>query len=380
MVFKTWLSTWIAGSLLALGLVGCGSSSGSGSATAATGNAPAAVPVEKEEDAIAVLTAALTRDTLSELYATTATLRADKLATVTARTEGVVRRLLVEEGDSVREGQALAELENEEQRIAFARDQTTAQNLQREFERAESLHRQGLTSDEAYETARRSAKEALHSADLAELQLARTTIRAPFSGRVLERHVDLGATVGNGHAIYDLADRDPLYADINVPERHVSRLSVGQRVRLTADSFDLTTVAQIERIAPRVDVETGTVKVTLAVSEQSSLRPGTFVRANVVIDTHLDTLVVRRSALVPEGRRWHLFRLDDAGTHAQRVEVRRGFEEGEQVEIETVDPEMTLSDGDRIVVVGASALSDGVRVDPGAVETADNDGAGRDAS
>ena len=380
MVSKTWLSTWIAGSLLALGLVGCGSSSGSGSATAATGNAPATVPVEKEEDAIAVLTAALTRDTLSELYATTATLRADKLATVTARTEGVVRRLLVEEGDSVREGQALAELENEEQRIAFARDQTTAQNLQREFERAESLHRQGLTSDEAYETARRSAKEALHSADLAELQLARTTIRAPFSGRVLERHVDLGATVGNGTAIYDLADLDPLYADINVPERHVSRLSVGQQVRLTADSFDLTTVAQIERIAPRVDVETGTVKVTLAVSEQSSLRPGTFVRAKVVIDTHLDTLVVRRSALVPEGRRWHLFRLDDAGTHAERVEVRRGFEEGEQVEIATVDPEVTLSDGDRIVVVGASALSDGVRVDPGAIESADNNGSGRDAS
>jgi len=372
-VSKTcWSTRWIACSLLALGLAGCGSSAGNGSALEAS--------VEKEEDAIAVHTAILTRDTLSELYATTATLRADKLATVTARTEGVVRRLLVEEGDSVRAGQALAELENDEQTIAFAREQTTMQNLQREFERAQTLHEQGLTSDEAFETARRAAKDARHSADLAELQLARTTIRAPFSGRVLERHVDPGATVGNGTEVYDLADLDPLYADISVPERHVGRLSVGQQVRLTADSFELTTLARIERIAPRVDIETGTVKVTLAVSEQSDLRPGTFVRADVVIDTHVDTLVVRRSALVPEGRRWHLFRLDDTGTHVERLEVRRGFEEGEQVEIATVDPEVTLKGGERIVVVGASALSDGARVDAGAIETAGNDETHRDAS
>ncbi|MCH7780418.1 MAG: hypothetical protein IH848_06190, partial [Acidobacteria bacterium] len=71
MVPKAWFSTCIACALLALGLLSCGNSSG---------NAPDVATVEKEEDAIAVRTAALTRDTLSELYATTATLRADKLA------------------------------------------------------------------------------------------------------------------------------------------------------------------------------------------------------------------------------------------------------------------------------------------------------------
>ena len=369
-------------SFLALGLGACGSSSGSGSGAspATTGAIPAAVEKEKEEDAIAVRTAILARDSLSELYATTATLRADKLATVTARTEGVVRRLLVEEGDSVRKGQALAELDNDEQKISFARDETAAQNLEREFERSEKLHEQGLTSVEEYETARRSAKESRHSADLAQLQLERTTIRAPFSGLVLKRHIDPGATVGNGTAVYDLADLDPLYADISVPERHVGRLAIGQHVRLTADSFDRTTEALIERIAPVVDIETGTVKVTLAVSERSDLRPGTFVRAGVVIDTHTDTLVIQRSALVPEGRRWHVFRLNDAGTHVDRLEVRRGFEEGEQVEVMTVDSAVTLTAGDPLVVVGASALSDGVRVDAGTTETADNDEAASDAS
>lgn len=363
--------------LAVLGLAVFSSCSGSGAAPSAPGPTEATVEGEKEEDAIAVRTARLGRDTLSELYATTATLRAEKLATVTARTEGVVRRLLVEEGDSVREGQTLAELENEEQTITFEREGATAENLQREFERAANLHEQGLISEEEFETARRTAKESKHSAELAELQLARTTIRAPFSGRVLTRHIDIGASISNGAAVFDLADLDPLYADIGVPERHVGRLSVGQQVRLRAEAFDLTATARIERVAPRVDTETGTVKVTLAVSGHPALRPGTFVRVDVVIDTHTETLVVQRSALVPEGRRWHLFRVDGTGNHVERLEIRRSFEEDDLVEIAAVDPQVTLGDGDSVVVVGASALSDGVRIDSGSNES---DEAASDAS
>ena len=363
--------------LAVLGLAVFSSCSGSGAAPSAPGPTEATVEGEKEEDAIAVRTARLGRDTLSELYATTATLRAEKLATVTARTEGVVRRLLVEEGDSVREGQTLAELENEEQTITFEREGATAENLQREFERAANLHEQGLISEEEFETARRTAKESKHSAELAELQLARTTIRAPFSGRVLTRHIDIGASISNGAAVFDLADLDPLYADIGVPERHVGRLSVGQQVRLRAEAFDLTATARIERVAPRVDTETGTVKVTLAVSGHPALRPGTFVRVDVVIDTHTETLVVQRSALVPEGRRWHLFRVDETGNHVERLEIRRSFEEDDLVEIAAVDPQVTLGDGDSVVVVGASALSDGVRIDSGSNES---DEAASDAS
>jgi membrane fusion protein (multidrug efflux system) len=363
--------------LAALCLAVISSCSGSGAAPSAPGSTEATVENEKEEDAIAVRTARLGRETLSELYSTTATLRAEKLATVTARTEGVVRRLLVEEGDSVRKGQVLAELENEEQTITFEREQTTEENLQREFERAAKLHEQGLTSDEEFETARRAAKESKHSAELAELELARTTIRAPFSGRVLTRHIDIGASIGNGAAVFDLADLDPLYADIGVPERHVGRLSVGQQVRLRAEAFELTATARIERVAPLVDTETGTVKVTLAIGGQPALRPGTFVRVDVVIDTHAETLVVPRSALVPEGRRWHLFRVDETGNHVERLEIGRSFEENDLVEIAPVDPQVTLNDGDLVVVVGASALSDGVRIDSGSDES---DGVARDAS
>ena len=315
---------------------------------------------EKDEDAIAIEVGTVARGTLSALYSTSATLRADKQATVTARTRGVIRQLLVEEGDWVKKDQKLAVLEDDEQRIVFEQASATYENKRREHERAKSLHAQELLSDEEYDTAEREAVDARHAADLAKLALSRIVIRATFSGRILVRHLDVGATVSDGTAVYDVADLTPLYADVQVPERQVARLQRGQTVRLLTDDDEASGEAEIERIAPAVDPTTGTVKVTLAVRVAGSLRPGSFVRVGIVIDTHENTLVVPRSALVADGRRWHLFRLkDDDAKRVELVEVTRGFEEGDRVEIlESVDAERPLQVGDPVVVTGASSLSD----------------------
>jgi RND family efflux transporter MFP subunit len=348
----------LAWGILLVGATGCGDSP---PARAAGENGTAD---DEAEDAIAIELGDVARGTLSSVYSTSATLRADKQATVTARTKGVIRKLLVEEGDWVKEGQQLAVLENDEQRIAFEQASATHDNRQREYERAESLHAQDLLSDEEFETTRRQAVEAKHTADLAELTLSRTVIRATFSGRVLTRHVDVGATVSDGTSVYDIADLDPLYADVQVPERQVSQLEPGQMVRLMTDDETASGEAVIERIAPAVDPDTGTVKVTLAVRRAGALRPGSFVRVGIVTDTHEDVLVIPRSALVAEGRRWHLFRVkEDDPQHVELVEVTRGFEEAERVEIvDVVNVERPLTEGDRIVVTGASSLDDGSAV------------------
>ncbi len=321
-------------------------------------------PSKKKEgsaDAIAVRVAPVRRESLSSLYSTSATLRAEKSATVTARTRGVIRKLLVEEGNRVAADQPVAVLENDEQRIANERARATSETKRREYERAQALHGQELLSVEAFETARRDADDARHAAELAELALSRTIVRAPFSGTILKRHVDVGATVSDGTPVYDLADVDPLYADVNVPERHVARLSPGQEVRLTTDAAGVETRARIERIAPGVDPATGTVKVTLSVAGGGGFRPGAFARVDIVTDTHERALVVPRSALVAEGRRWQVFRLDEEGAKVRQVEVEIGFEEGDRVEILGTGA-AGLPPGTSVVVTGAPALSDGARV------------------
>jgi membrane fusion protein (multidrug efflux system) len=274
-----------------------------------------------------------------------------------------VERLAVEEGDTVTAGQPLAFLEDDEQAIAAARARTTEEMAAREHERLSGLYERGLVSVDEYEASRRDAEDAVHALELADLELSRTVIRAPIAGTIVTRHLDVGATVSDGTPVYDLADVDPLYADVNIPERHVISLEPGQEVRLTADATEAQATAVIERIAPAVDAATGTVKVTVAVQGRSTLRPGAFVRVDIITDTHEDALVVPRSALVAEGRRWQLYRLQSDNETVEQIEVNIGFESGERVEIAgTVGDGDPVGAGDRVVVLGAPALSDGAKV------------------
>jgi membrane fusion protein (multidrug efflux system) len=347
--------------LAAIPLVGCGGGPDPGHAATEAHAREGSEGAPRE--AIAVKVVEIRVEPVSAVYSTSTTLRADRQATVIARTSGIIRQLLVEEGDRVSRGQSLAVLEDDEQKIEAERTRASFEIEEQEFERAGALYEDELLSNEAYEAARRELEEARHARSLAELELERTEIRAPFSGKIVTRHLDVGATVANGVAVYDLADLDPLYADVNVPERHVARLAPGQTVRLVADASASTARATIERIAPAVDPATGTVKVTLSVDGSTRLRPGAFVRAEIVTETHDDAVVVPRSALVAEGRRWNLFRLDAEEEDVEQVEVVLGFEEGDRVEIaEVVGEAAPVRPGDRVVTVGAPALSDGAAV------------------
>ncbi|MEJ2189489.1 MAG: efflux RND transporter periplasmic adaptor subunit [Acidobacteriota bacterium] len=361
---KSPVSKFVCRATLLMGLLAaaCGGGSPQAGDAQGQGNGQAGQG-QPEEPAIAVRVGEVVREPIASLYSTSATLRADRQATVIARTRGVIERLAVEEGDRVTAGQPLAYLEDDEQKIAAARARTTEETARREHERLSGLYDRGLVSVDEFETSRRDAEDAQHALELAELELSRTVIRAPIGGTVVTRYLDVGATVSDGTAVYDLADLDPLYADINIPERHVTRLRPGQEVHLTAESTGATANAVIERIAPAVDPATGTVKVTVAVMGETALRPGAFVRVDIVTDTHDDALVVPRSSLVAEGRRWQIYRLADDGKTVQQIEVSLGFENGDLVEIAgTVDPETALNPSDEVVVVGAPALSEGARV------------------
>jgi len=358
---------WGGCALMAATLVACGGSTGSGTpAAAATTHGSAHAEGGKGKrpaaDAIAVRVAAVVQQPLSSLYSTSASLRAERRAIITARARGVIQKLLVEEGDRVTAGQGLAELDNEEQRIAVARARTTLDNLRRDLARSETLYNEGLISDEAVEEVRREAADAEQASALADLELSRTIITAPFAGVIVLRYLDVGATVTDGTEVYDLADLSPLFADVEVPERHVITLAPGQSVRLTVDAVSRVIPAAIERIAPAVDPETGTVKVTLAVSGSADIRPGAFVRVDIVVDTHQEAMVVPRLSLVAEGSRWHLFRLQEDDT-VEQVEVELGFEEGDLVEIlRVVSSQAPLAPGTPIIVAGAPALTDGAAV------------------
>ncbi|MEW6744726.1 MAG: efflux RND transporter periplasmic adaptor subunit [Planctomycetota bacterium] len=324
-----------------------------------------------EADAIAVQVAPVERASMAQIYSTSAHLRADANAKIISRARGVIRSLLVEEGAHVEAGELVAILEDAEQQIELERATVIRELKQRAFGRVDGLRADGMVSDNDYDNSVRELKEAEHAFSLALLAVQRTKITAPFAGTILERYLDVGATVADGTEIFNLADLEPLFADVRVPERHVVRLAPGQSARLRVGEEDEIVPALIERVGPAVDPATGTVKVTLSVSRGEhaaeagpavELRPGAFVRVDIITDTHPDTIAVTRSALVAEGNRWYLFVLDAGGERVSRREVRLGYEEEDLVEVLEVVRGESLAEGDRVVSLGASALSDGSAV------------------
>lgn len=304
-----------------------------------------------------VVTQAPIRGDAYALHNGTVNLETDSEAEVVAKVGGEILEILVEEGQAVRVGQVVARLDDS--RLRFIRDQSRAElnRLTQEYRRNVQLHERGLVSEGAFENLRYDM-EALDAAyRLAELELDYTNIRAPIDGVIVEKAARIGNTVGAGDVLMGISNSDQLRAYLHVPQRELFRFATGQAVELSLDALPGEIHrAEIVRISPRVDSETGTVKVTLGVDNRTGeLRPGMFARAKIVYDRHEDALLVPRAALVAEDAQPAVFVVEEGV--ARLRPVLTGLESGANVEVTE-----GLDGSEKIVVVGQAGLRDGTPV------------------
>jgi membrane fusion protein (multidrug efflux system) len=301
--------------------------------------------------AVAVQPAAV--GSIATYYSATASLDPDKQADILARTSGVVERLLAEEGDRVSAGQVLLHLEDDEYRHRVTLAQVDLEQQRLRYERAEKMLAQGLTSTEAYETARRDLRSAEAALELAELELSYTHVRAPFAGRVVRRMVDPGQNVSNGTPLFTLVDMSRLLARVFVPAKEFRSIRPDQPVQLVVTSTGDRLTGRIDLVNPMVDPESGTIKVTVAVRDYPpSTRPGDFVEVSIVTDRHEGALLVPRNAVVSERGQRTVFVAEDGSARQQAVEI--GFEDDQHTEIVA-----GVEEGEMVVVQGQRALRDG---------------------
>ncbi len=312
---------------------------------------------EDEEIPVPVEVAEVTTGAIASYISATANLVAEDQVKVLAEAEGRVERLLVEEGDSVTKGQVLAVLVQDEAKIAKSKVELKASNARAALERAKDTHDQGLISAETYDTLEMEYEFARQEVAEAEWRLAKTVIRAPFSGRVTERFITLGQHLRPGDELFTVADYDPLIARIYLPERDVMELEEGREVRITlAANAEFSFTGRVRQIAPVVDTATGTVKVTVeAVQPPAGVRPGAFVSIGIVREQHPSALLLPRVSVIRELRAAHVFVTEDDTAVKKAVEL--GLEEGDMVEVLS-----GVSAGDNVVVAGQGGLDDGQRI------------------
>lgn len=306
---------------------------------------------------VPVEVAAVTTGAIASYISATANLVAEDEVKVLAEAEGRVVRLDVEEGDIVAKGQVLAVLDQDEARIALSKVELKAANAEAALSRARDSFDQGLISSEAYDTLKMDCEVARQEVAEAEWRLAKTVIRAPFSGCVTERFITVGQHLRPGDELFTVTDYDPLVARIYLPERDVVELAVGRSVRIIpAADPSLELSGRIRRIAPVVDTATGTVKVTVeAVDPPAAVRPGAFVSIGIIRERHEGAVLLPRESVIRELRAAHVFVAND-GIAVKRA-VTLGIEEDDVVEVLT-----GVGAGEQVVVAGQGGLDDGQRI------------------
>jgi len=306
---------------------------------------------DKKDEAVPVEVTELSNGHIEAVLRFSATLEAERQVQVFAEATRRVEELLVEEGDLVAKGDLLVRLQDEQQRSAVAKSEIqVAQNL-REYERQKRLFAKDMTSEQRHNDALFQLEQSQLALADAQRELSYTKIKAPISGTVSERMVNLGDHVNLTQALFDIVDFDSIVARIWVPEKELDQLTPGLLARLRADAIGgLEFDGKVDRVSPVVDPGTGTVKVTVSIPREEGIRPGMYVEVSLVTAVHEDALLIPKRALAYDNDRIFVFRLGEE-RRVERLEVVPMLENNEYVE-----PRGGFAAGDQIVVAGQAGL------------------------
>ena len=330
---------------------------GDSAATAATPAAGDAAPAKsggEKKTPIPVSVADVAVGPVSSYITATANLVAEDDVKVLAEIDGKIAQVLVEEGAWVTRGQPMAILVRDEAEIALNKTSLKVTNTTLARERATRAITENLMSQQDFDKVKMDDEIARQEKAEAQWLMDRTTIRAPFEGRVTARAVTTGQHVGPTEHLFTVTDFDPLIARIYLPERDISGLDEGREVRITLKADETTRCqGRIRLISPVVDPATGTVKLTIeARSPKATLRPGAFVTIDIVRETHERALLVPREAVVRDLSDAYVFVA--RGDKAEKRAISIGLEEAGQIEALS-----GLAAGDQVIVAGQGGLKEG---------------------
>lgn len=287
---------------------------------------------------------------------------------------GTVLAVHAQEGDRVRQGQLLAELDARETRAQFERAQAVLANAQTIFQRNEQLHATKIITDAEFEQSRSAYEVAKSDGEVWRTRLAFTRITAPSPGVVTVKHVEAGSAVSPNQRVFDLADVSLLVVRVQVSELDVVHIRPGAEVTVGFDAYpDARVAGRVRRVFPSADAESRLVPVEIALSglpDGVAARPGFLARVTFQLDRRAGALVVPAAA-VGVGEEGQFVYVVDADSLVRR-RVSLGLNAEGMVEVQ-----QGLAAGERVVTSGHTNLRPGTRVRVTEDETAGTDGGAR---
>lgn len=286
--------------------------------------------------------------------------------TVASEVPGTITEIAFKSGQTVEKGDLLVRLDTSIERAQLASAVASAKLADLDYQRRKNLPPAGAVSAADIDAAAAQATQA--AADVANVRavIARKTIRAPFSGRVGIRRVDLGQVLQPGTAIVSLQSSDPIYVDFSLPQQALSLIEPGHVATISIDAFaDTTWEGTVEVIDAEVDIGTRNFDVRAVVENpEGKLRTGMFVDVTVVQPEARELLAIPASSVLfaPYGDSVYVIkeRETESGEKEQVAEqafVRLGERRGDLVAVSS-----GLQAGDLVVSTGAFKLQSGMQV------------------
>ncbi|HET9449276.1 MAG TPA: efflux RND transporter periplasmic adaptor subunit [Aggregicoccus sp.] len=293
---------------------------------------------------------------------------------ITARVAGALDKVSFREGEDVKKGTVLAEIEPSRYALAVTSAKAALERARAELADAEAglARREAVNQKspgllpaeevESFRTRARSAAAQVSAAkaalDQAQLNLRDAYVRAPMDGTLQTRSVQTGQYVQPGTVLATLLQREPLLLRFSVPEAEAARLRPGLVARFTTRDQGSTFTAKLTYVAASADAASRMVAVTGEVTGEGAklLRPGAFASVTVPVGSSDDTPVIPQTAVRPSERGFLAYVVKD-GKAQERV-VQLGLRTAEGL----VEVRQGLEAGEQLVVRGAEALRDGVSV------------------
>lgn len=318
-----------------------------------------------------------TRQKISEKLLYTGLIEAWNKINIMPEIGGKIDRIYVEEGDRVKKGQLIAELDTrairlqlEQAKAGLAVAEANQKDAKRNLERMERLKSENAVSEQqyeqvrlAFEAAEAQLQQAKAAANLANHNLEVSIMRAPFSGVVASRNADVGDVINpmmGGFSptsgVATLMDFLRVKIDIEVSSQDIARIEKGQTALLRVDTFpDRIFSGRVSIVNLAADPSTKKFGVRIVMNNPGlELRPNTFGEISLEVSSHEDALVVPQKAVLEN--KYVFIALDD--NTAARKEVLLGLQNTDMVEVTS-----GINEGDLVVVEGNYGLEDGAKIE-----------------
>jgi RND family efflux transporter MFP subunit len=263
-------------------------------------------------------------------------------------------------GDKVKAGALIIRLEDQEyvNSVKMETNQLNLELMESELRKQESLYEKGGVTLKELKTASINYENAKTTVVTSKLQLEKTKIVAPIDGVIVDLpYHTQGTQIETGVTMVKIMDYKTMYMDVQLPEKYISVIKPGQLVKLTNYTIpDDTIIGNVTQLSPAINADTRTFKGTVSIDNRDLLlRPGMFVKADIVTSKKDSAIVIPRSIILSRQRGKTVF-IVDRGVAAERI-IETGLENITDVEVTR-----GLAKNERVVTSGFETLSNRSKV------------------